>query len=63
MYIKENHPSIKSVRVIPYRMVKIISALTGNKKMKQVNDLIEFFEKVGEKGNPRKLMKYSVNRR
>ncbi len=33
-------------------MAKIISTLTGNKKMKKVNDLIEYFEKVGEKGNP-----------
>lgn len=52
MYIRINHPTIKSVQVIPYWRAKIISILTRNKKMKQVAEFMEFFEKVGELGNP-----------
>jgi len=52
LYIKENHPSIKSVKVMPYMLAKIIAFFARNKKLKEVAELMQFFEQVGEKGNP-----------
>lgn len=52
MYIQKNHSSIKSVTVIPFWKAKIISMLTGNKKMKEIAEFMRFFEKVGELGDP-----------
>jgi hypothetical protein len=53
MFIHEIHPSIKSVQVMPYAMAKIISSITGNRKMNEGAELMEFIEKVGEKDSPR----------
>lgn len=53
MLIKEKHPSIKLVSVMPFLMAKLVAFLGGKKEMKDVVELMQFFEKVGEKGNPK----------
>lgn len=53
MFIKEIHPSIKSVSVMPFIMAKMVAFLGRKKEMKEVVELMQFFEKVGEKGNPK----------
>jgi uncharacterized protein YbjT (DUF2867 family) len=57
IYIREIHPSIKSVSVIPYLIAKLIAVITSKKEMKEVVDLMQFFEKVGELGNPQETYK------
>jgi uncharacterized protein YbjT (DUF2867 family) len=53
MLIREIHPSIKLVSVMPFLMARLVAFLGGKKEMKEVVDLMQFFEKVGEKGNPK----------
>lgn len=57
MYIKELHPKIKSVTQMPYFFAKLIGNLTGKKEMKDTATLMQFFEKVGELGNPKETYK------
>jgi uncharacterized protein YbjT (DUF2867 family) len=51
MYIREIHPAIKSVNVMPYWLAKLVATIGGKKEMKEVVGLMQFFEKVGEKGD------------
>lgn len=53
MLIREIHPSIKLVSVMPFLMARLVAFLGGKKDMKEVVGLMQFFEKVGEKGNPK----------
>jgi len=53
MLIREIHPSIKLVTVMPFLLAKLVAFLGGKKEMKEVVELMQFFEKVGEKGNPK----------
>ena len=52
-YIKEIHPSIKSVTSMPYFIAKLIAFISRKKEMREAANLMQYFEKVGEKGDPK----------
>lgn len=46
------HPDIKQVSSMPFWLVKLLATLTGNRELKGAGELMSYFEKVGERGNP-----------
>jgi uncharacterized protein YbjT (DUF2867 family) len=46
------HPEITKISNMPYWLSKIIAKLGKKAEMKNASDLMAFFEKVGERGNP-----------
>ena len=42
------HPEIKSVTRMPLWLVKMLAAVTGNRELKGVGEMMSYFEKVGE---------------
>ncbi len=51
-YVHVVHPEIKSVSVVPYFVGALIGLVTGKKMLRDVVQLMKFFEKVGELGDP-----------
>jgi uncharacterized protein YbjT (DUF2867 family) len=47
------HPKIRKISTIPYWLSKVIAAIGKNEKMKFVSELMSFFEKAGERGDPK----------
>jgi hypothetical protein len=46
------HPDIKQVSTLPFWLVKLLAALTGNQELKSAGELMAYFDKVGEGNNP-----------
>jgi uncharacterized protein YbjT (DUF2867 family) len=46
------HPEITKISKMPFWLSKIVAMLTQKIEMKNISELMEFFERVGEKGNP-----------
>ena len=46
------HPEIKKITTIPYWLASIMATITRNEKMKFGYQLLAFFEKIGEGGDP-----------
>jgi len=46
------HPDIKQVSTLPFWLVKLLAALTGNQELKSAGELMAYFAKVGEGNNP-----------
>jgi uncharacterized protein YbjT (DUF2867 family) len=46
------HPDIKEVASMPFWLVKLLAAVTGNQELKGAGELLSYFEKVGEGSNP-----------
>ncbi|APZ47378.1 hypothetical protein BW723_14280 [Polaribacter reichenbachii] len=51
-YIKVKHPTIKKVANAPFWMLKTIAFVSGNKKLKEIIPMFEYFEKTKEAGSP-----------
>lgn len=51
-YCRALHPEIKSVSVLPIWMVKAMGTLVRNDMLKFIIDLMAYFNKVGELGDP-----------
>ncbi len=51
-YCSVLHPEIKKITTIPYWLANIIAKLKGSKEMRFASELMKYFEKVGELGNP-----------
>ena len=51
-YCAACHPELKGISQIPYWLAKLIARLKKSEEMKSIVEFMEFFEKVGEKGNP-----------
>lgn len=47
-YCSVFHPEIKSVSSMPFWLVKLLGAITGNRALKGAGELMAYFEKVGE---------------
>ncbi|MBC8186056.1 NAD(P)H-binding protein [candidate division KSB1 bacterium] len=50
-YVQKFHPDIK-VSTMPYWLIKIIALLSRKSELKMIVSLMEYFEKVPEKGDP-----------
>ena len=50
-YIKVKHPSIKKVANAPFGFLKFIAFITGNKELKNIIPMFEYFEKTKEVGS------------
>jgi uncharacterized protein YbjT (DUF2867 family) len=48
------HPDIMSVSTMPFWLVKLLAAITGNQKLKGAGELMAYFEKVGERNSSAK---------
>lgn len=46
------HPEIQKVVTMPHWLTGIIAGIKGNKQMKQADDFMAAFEKIGERGDP-----------
>ena len=46
------HPDIKQVSSMPFWLVKLLATLTNNQELKGAGEMMSYFEKVGERGNP-----------
>ncbi len=46
------HPDIKQVSTMPFWLVKLLAALTGNQELTSAGELMAYFAKVGEGNNP-----------
>jgi hypothetical protein len=46
------HPDIRQVSTLPFWLVKLLAALTGNQELKSAGELMAYFDKVGEGSNP-----------
>ena len=51
-YCAACHPEVKHISKIPYWLSKIIARLKRSEEMKYIGNFMEFFEKVGETGDP-----------
>jgi len=51
-YCSVFHPEIKKISTMPYWFVNTIATISRSKEMKFVSELMAFFEKVGEGGDP-----------
>ena len=49
-YIKVKHPNIKKVSNVPFGLLKFIAFITGNKELKNIITMFEYFEKTKEVG-------------
>jgi uncharacterized protein YbjT (DUF2867 family) len=47
-------PDIKKVGSMPFWLVKLLATITGNQGLKGAGELMSYFEKVGERGDPAK---------
>lgn len=52
-YIKVKHPDIKKVSNAPFGLLKFIGWITGNKELKNIIPMFEYFEKTQEEGDPK----------
>ncbi|SMG17080.1 SDR family oxidoreductase [Arenibacter troitsensis] len=50
-YIKVRHPNIKKVANVPFGLLKFIAFITGNKELKNIIPMFEYFEKTKEVGS------------
>ena len=50
-YCARLHPDIKKVTRMPFWLVKLLAAITGNQELKAAGELMSYFEKVGEGNN------------
>lgn len=50
-YIKVKHPNISKVNNAPFWLLKLIAFITGNKQLKEIIPVFEYFEKTKEAGN------------
>jgi len=50
-YIKVKHPNIKKVANAPFGLLKFIAFITGNKELKNIIPMFEYFEKTKEVGS------------
>ena len=50
-YIKVRHPNIKKVANVPFGLLKFIALITGNKELKNIIPMFEYFEKTKEVGS------------
>lgn len=46
------HPDIKEVSSMPFWLVKILATITGDRGLRGAGELMSYFEKVGERGDP-----------
>ena len=51
-YCAACHPEVKRIDQIPYWLAKLIARLKKSEEMKSIVEFMEFFEKVGEAGDP-----------
>ena len=51
-YIKVKHPTIKKVANAPFWLLKIIASVSGNKQLKEIIPVFEYFETTKEAGSP-----------
>ena len=51
-YCRVFHPEIKEVAVMPVEAAKAMAESTGNAFLKNVAEMMEYFKKVGEPGDP-----------
>ena len=51
-YCQAFHPEIKTVSVMPLTLARAVAALSGNAMLKFATELMAYFDKVGELGDP-----------
>ncbi len=51
-YCSVFHPEIKKISTMPYWLVNVIATLSRNNEMKLGSEILAFFDKVGEGGDP-----------
>ncbi|ASC70177.1 hypothetical protein XM38_011070 [Halomicronema hongdechloris C2206] len=51
-YCSVFHPDIKKVSTLPFWFVKVLAVITRNQELDVVGQLMSYFEKVGEGGDP-----------
>lgn len=51
-YIRVKHPDISKVNNAPFWLLKLIAFISGNKQLKEIIPVFEYFEKTKEAGNP-----------
>jgi len=51
-YCSVFHPEIKKISTMPHWLANIIATIIRNKEMKYACDVLGFFEKIGESGDP-----------
>ena len=51
-YCSAFHPEIKKISTMPHWLANMIATIIRNKEMKYACDVLGFFEKVGERGDP-----------
>lgn len=51
-YCAALHPEIKSISSMPFWLVNLLATLTRNQGLKTAGDMMAYFEKVGEEGDP-----------
>jgi uncharacterized protein YbjT (DUF2867 family) len=47
-YCSARHPEIRQVSSMPFWLVNVLAALTGNQELKNASQMMAYFEKVGE---------------
>jgi hypothetical protein len=51
-YCAKFHPEVEKISVMPIWMAKILGTLTGNQMLKFASDLMGYFDKTSETGDP-----------
>lgn len=51
-YCAAFHPDIRQVSMMPFWLVKILATVTGDRGLRGAGEMMSYFEKVGERGDP-----------